>query len=112
VGVLATALHITAAETTLSSMATAAAVGDILVRNYCTHSYIHYSVQNTLYDYYHYVWSILSSHILSVNPKIRKYKRTCIILHVVLHELVTLSVNLREERRLRVPENRMLMRIF
>jgi hypothetical protein len=37
---------------------------------------------------------------------------TTIISHVVLYGCETWSLTLREEHRLRVPENRMMMRIF
>jgi hypothetical protein len=52
----------------------------------------------------------LSSRFLSKNIKIRIYKT--IILPVVLYGCETWSLTLREERRLRVFENRMLRRIF
>jgi hypothetical protein len=59
---------------------------------------------------YHSVQSLLSSHLLSKNLKIRIYKT--IILPVVLYGCETWSLTLREEHRLRVFENRMLRRIF
>jgi hypothetical protein len=52
----------------------------------------------------------LSSHLLSKNIKIRKYKN--IILPVVQYGCETWSLTLREEHRLRVFENRVLRRIF
>ena len=58
-----------------------------------------YSVQN-----------LLSSSLLSKNLKIRIYRT--IILSVVLYGCETWSLKLREERRLRVFENRVLRRIF
>ena len=58
-----------------------------------------YSVQN-----------LLSSSLLSKNLKIKIYKT--IILPIVLYGCETLSLTLREERRLRVFENRMLRRVF
>ena len=51
-----------------------------------------------------------SSRFLSKNLKIKIYKT--IILPVVLYGYVTWSLTLREECRLRVFENRILMRIF
>jgi len=59
---------------------------------------------------YHTVQNILSSGLLSKNLKIKIYKT--IILPVVLYGCETWSLTLREERRLRVFENRELMRIF
>jgi hypothetical protein len=52
----------------------------------------------------------LSSSLLSKNLKIKIYKT--IILPVVLYGCETWSLTLREERRLRVFENRVLRRIF
>jgi hypothetical protein len=52
----------------------------------------------------------LSSCLLSRNVKVKIYKT--IILPVVLYGCETWSLTLREERRLRVFENRVLMRIF
>ena len=59
---------------------------------------------------YHSVQNLLSSRLLSKNVKI-KIHRT-IILPVVLYGCETWSLTLREERRLRVFENRVLRRIF
>jgi hypothetical protein len=59
---------------------------------------------------YHSVHSILSSHLLSRNVKVKIYKT--IILPVVLYGCETWSLTLREEHRLRVFENRVLRRIF
>jgi hypothetical protein len=53
---------------------------------------------------------LLSSRLLSKNIKIRIYK--IIVLPVVLYGCETWSVILREERRLRAFENRVLRRIF
>ena len=64
------------------------------LRNAC-----YYSVQNHL-----------SSRLLSKNLKIKIYRT--IILPVVLYGCETWSLTLREERRLRVFENRVLRRIF
>ena len=55
---------------------------------------------------YHSVQKVLSSSLLSKNLKIKIYKT--IILPVVLCECETWSHTLREERRLRVFENRVL----
>ena len=51
----------------------------------------------------------LSSSLLSTNLKIKNYRN--IILPVVLHGCETWTLTLREERRLRVFENRVLRRI-
>ena len=59
---------------------------------------------------YHSVQNVLSSSLLSKNLK-TKIHRT-IILPVVLYGCETWSLTLREERRLRVYENRVLRRIF
>jgi len=59
---------------------------------------------------YHLVQNLLSSSLLCKNLKIKKYRN--IILPVVLYGCETLSLTLREERRLRVFENRVLRRIF
>jgi len=52
----------------------------------------------------------LSSSLLSKNLKIKIYRN--IILPVVLYGCETWSLTLREERRMRVFENRMLRTIF
>jgi hypothetical protein len=59
---------------------------------------------------YHLVQNFLSSSLLSENLKIKVYRIE--ILHVVLCGFETWSLALREERRLRVLENRVLRRIF
>jgi hypothetical protein len=59
---------------------------------------------------YHSVQSLLSSCLLSRNVKVKIYKT--IILPVVLHGCETWSLMLWEKHRLRVSENRVLMRIF
>ena len=59
---------------------------------------------------YHSVQNLLSSRLLSRNLKIKIYRT--IILPVVLYGCETWSLTLREERRLRVFENRVLRRIF
>jgi len=59
---------------------------------------------------YYSVQNFLSSRLLSKNLKIKIYR--IIILPVVLYGCETWSLILREERRLRVFENRMLRRVF
>jgi len=59
---------------------------------------------------YHSVQNRLSSRLLSKNLKIKIY-RTLILL-VVLYGCETWSLTLREERKLRMFENRVLRRIF
>ena len=54
--------------------------------------------------------NLLSSSLLSKNLKFKIYRT--IILPVVLYGCETWSLILREERRLRVSENRVLRRIF
>ena len=59
---------------------------------------------------YYSVQNLLSSKLLSKNLKIKIYRT--IILPVVLFGCETWSLTLREERRLRVFENRVLRRVF
>jgi len=59
---------------------------------------------------YHSVQNLLSSSLLSKNIKIKIYRT--IILPVVLHGSETWSLKMREERRLRVFERRVLRRIY
>ena len=59
---------------------------------------------------YHSVQNILSSSLLSKNIKIKIYRT--IISPVILCGCETWSLILREERRMRMYENRMLRRIF
>ena len=59
---------------------------------------------------YHSVQNLLSSRLLSKNLKIKIYRT--IILPVVLYGCETWSLILREERRLRVSENRVLRKVF
>ena len=54
--------------------------------------------------------NLLSSSLLSKNLKIKIYRN--IIFPVVLYGCETWSLTLREERRLRVFENRVLRRVF
>jgi len=58
----------------------------------------------------HSVQNLLSSGLLSENLKIKIYRN--IILTVVLYGCETWSLTLREERRLRVCENRVLRKLF
>jgi len=59
---------------------------------------------------YHLVQNLLSFSLLSKNLKIKTYRT--IILPVVLYGCETWLLTLREKRRLRVYENRVLRRIF
>jgi len=59
---------------------------------------------------YHSVQNLLSSRLLSKNLKIKIYRT--VILPVVLYGCETWSLTLREERRLRVFENRVLRKVF
>jgi len=59
---------------------------------------------------YYSVQNLLSSSLLSKKLKIKIYRT--IILPVVLYGCETWSLTLREERRLRVFENRVLRRVF
>jgi len=59
---------------------------------------------------YHPVQNLLSSRLLSKNLKIKIYRT--IMLPVVLYVCETWSLTLREERKVRVLENRVLRRIF
>jgi hypothetical protein len=59
---------------------------------------------------YYSVQNLLSSRLLSKNIKIKIFKTT--ILSVVLYGCEAWSLTLREERRLKVSENRVLRRMF
>ena len=59
---------------------------------------------------YHSVQNLLSSISLSKNINITRYRT--IILHVVMYGCETWSLTLKEERRLRVFEHRVLRSIF
>jgi hypothetical protein len=59
---------------------------------------------------YHSVHNLLYSHLNSKHLKLKIYKT--LILPVVLYGCETYSLILREERRLKVFESRMLIRIF
>jgi hypothetical protein len=61
---------------------------------------------------YHSMQNFLSSSLLSKNIKTEIYEYRTIILLVVLYGCETWSLTFREERRLRVLENRVLRRIF
>jgi len=56
------------------------------------------------------VQNLLSSRLLSINLKIKIYRT--VILPVVLYGCETWSLTWREERRLRVFENRVLRKVF
>jgi hypothetical protein len=60
--------------------------------------------------YYYLLQKLLPSSLLSKNLKIKIYRN--IILPVVLYRCENWSLILREERRLRVFENRVLRRVF
>ena len=59
---------------------------------------------------YHSVQNLLSSRLLPKNLKIKIYRT--VILPVVLYGYETWSLTLREERRMRVFENRALRKVF
>ena len=61
-------------------------------------------------DYRRYISNLLSSRLLSKNLKIKIYRT--IILPVVLYGCETWSLTLREERKPRVIENKVLRRTF
>jgi len=61
---------------------------------------------------YYSVQNLLSSSLLSKKLKIKIYRTTCIILPIFPYGCETWSLTLREERRLRVFENRVLRRVF
>jgi len=61
---------------------------------------------------YYSVQNLLSSSLVSKKLKIKIYRYRTIILPVVLYGCETWSLTLREERRLRVFENRVLRRVF
>jgi hypothetical protein len=77
------------------------------------HNCIHEEIKSRLNSgnaCYHLVQSILSSHLLSRNVKVKIYKT--IILPVVLYGCETWSLTLREVHSLKMFENRVLRRIF
>jgi hypothetical protein len=84
-------------------------LGAILMDQNCIHEEIK-SRLNSGNACFHAFQNLLSSCLLFRNVKIKIYKT--IILPVVLYGCETWSVTLREERRLRVFENRVLRRIF
>jgi hypothetical protein len=76
-------------------------------------NFIHEEIKSRLNSrnaWYHSVHSLLSSRLLSRNVKVKIYKT--IILPIVLYGCDTWSLTLREDRRVRVFENRVLRRIF
>jgi hypothetical protein len=83
-------------------------LGKTLTDQNCIHEEIK-SRLNSGNACYHLVQSLLSSHLLSRNVKVKIYKT--IILPVV-YGCETWSFMLREEHRLRVFENRVLRRMF
>jgi hypothetical protein len=84
-------------------------LGTTLTGQNCIHEEIK-SRLNSGNACYHSVQSLLSSRLLSRNVKVKISKT--IILLVVLYGCETWSLTLREEKRLRVFENRVLRRIF
>ena len=68
------------------------------------------NIQCSVQYSYHSVQNLLSSRLLSKNLKIKIYRT--ITLPVVLYGCETWSLTLREERRLRVFENRVLRKVF
>jgi hypothetical protein len=83
-------------------------LGATITDQNCIHEEIR-SRQNSGNACYHAVHNLLSSHLLSRNVKIKIYKT--VILPVVLYGCETWSLTLRGKHRLRVSENRVLMRI-
>jgi hypothetical protein len=83
-------------------------LGTTLTDQNCMHEEIKIRV-NSGNTCHHSVQSLLSSHLLSRNSKVKIYKT--IILPVVLYGCETWSLSLREEHRLRVFENTVLRRI-
>jgi hypothetical protein len=84
-------------------------LGSTLTDQNCIHGEI-MSRLNSGNACYNAVQNLLSSRLLSRNVKIKIYKT--IMLPVILYGCETLSLTLREEHRLRVFENRVLMRKF
>jgi hypothetical protein len=84
-------------------------LGSTLTDQNCIHEEIR-SRRNSGNTCYHAVQNLLSSRLLSRNVKIKIYRT--IILPLVLYGCESLSLTSREERRLRVFENRVLRRIF
>jgi hypothetical protein len=84
-------------------------LGTTLTDQNCMHEEIKSRI-NSGNAFCHSIQSLLSSHLLSKNLKIKIYET--IILPVVLYGCETWSLTLREEHRLRVFVNRVLRRIF
>jgi hypothetical protein len=78
-----------------------------VAKEICPHCHKDHNVIHILHKYRE---NLLSSSLLSKNLKIKIYKT--VILSVVLYGYETWLLTLREERRLRVFENRVLRRIF
>jgi hypothetical protein len=84
-----------------------------LITNITNENLIQEEIKRTLNSgnaCYHSVQKLLSSRLLSENIKIRIYN--IIILPVILYGSETWSLTLREDRRLKVVEDRMPRRIF
>jgi hypothetical protein len=84
-------------------------LGATLTDQNCIHEEIR-SRLNSGHACFHAVKTLLSSHLLSRNAKIKIYET--VILPVVLYGYETWSLSLREEHRLWVFENRVFRRIF
>jgi len=85
----------------------------MLLSNLTNQNFIQEEIKSRLKsgnDCYHSVQNLLSASLLSKNLKIKIYRT--IVFPVVLYGWETWSLTLREERRLRVFENRVLRRIF
>jgi hypothetical protein len=84
-----------------------------LITKLADQNYMHKGIKSRLNSgnaCYCSVQSLLSSRLLSRNLKVKIYKT--IIVPIVLYGCETWSLTLREERRLRMFENRVLRRIF
>ena len=79
---------------------------------YSLGSIFYLSIYIWFYACYHSVQNLLSSRLPSRNLKIKIYTIRTITLPVVLYGCETWSLTLREERRLRVFENRVLRKVF
>jgi hypothetical protein len=81
-----------------------------LLLAHCTNTKRHVTVAHQQIEVRECLQNLLSSRLLSRNLKIKIYRT--IILPIVLYGCDTLSLTLREERRLMVFENRVLRRVF